>query len=166
MGEVQEYEYKPKWTVIVLCGAFFGLGALILGAKAANTDRGVVINGIIELGPDGAAVFYWVLTGCSIAFVGIAALLVYHRVNFQQRLVFGPVAMTVPESRWSREEQEIAYRDIDSLSTVTVSGQRFLNVMHSGGKFTITASMLPSKAAFDEVCELLAEKVRASHPST
>lgn len=164
MGSVErQYEYRPKWTLIVLCAAFFGLGTAVLGSKAANNDRGVIINRIIELGPDGATAFYWGLAALSAGFVTIAAFLAYHRVTFHQRLAFGPAAMTVPASRWSREEKEIAYRDIASLSEATISGQRFLYVTHTGGKYTITASMLPSKAAFGEVCELLAAKVREAH---
>jgi hypothetical protein len=161
----REYDYKPKWTLIVLGTILSGLCAVILGSKAANNDRGLIIYHVIELGPDGATVFFWILTACSLGFVVMAAFLVYHRVTFQQRLVFGPAALTVPASRWSREEKEIAYRDIQALSSATISGQRFLYITHSGGKHTITASMLPSKAAFEEVCQLLAERVRESLPA-
>ncbi|WP_439624638.1 hypothetical protein [Gemmata sp.] len=162
-GDVREYEYRPRWTMIVFCAAFFALCAAVLGSKAANNDRGLIINRIIELGPDGATTFYWVLTALSGGFVAMAAFLAYHRVTFQQRLVFGPAAVTVPASRWSREEKEIAYRDIVALSEATIGGQRFLHVAHPGGKYSITASMLPSKAAFAEVCELLAVRVQAAH---
>jgi acyl-coenzyme A synthetase/AMP-(fatty) acid ligase len=164
VGSVErEYEYRPKWTMIVLCGAFFGLCAAVLGAKAANNDRGVIINRIVELGPDGATTFYWVLAALSAGFVALAAFLAYHRLTYRQRLAFGPAALTVPASQWSRKEKEIAYRDIVALSEATISGQRFLYVAHLGGKHTITASMLPSKAAFVEVCELLAARVREAH---
>ena len=166
MGSVErEYEYRPKWTLIVFCAAFFGLGAVVLGEKAANNDRGLIINRVIELGPDGATVFFWVLTACSVGFVAIAAFLAYHRLTFRQRLAFGPTAVIVPVSRWSREEKEIAYRDILGLSEATISGQRFLYVTHPGGKYTITASMLPSRAAFAEVCELLAVKAQEARLS-
>jgi hypothetical protein len=163
-GDDREYDYKPKWTLIVCCAIFFGLGAVVLGSKAANNDRGLIINHVIELGPDNAMIFYWTLTACGIGFVAIAALLAYHRLAYQQRLAFGPAALIVPVSRWSRAEKEIAYRDIRELSRVTVNGQRFLYVMHLGGKHTIAASMLPSREAFEEICELLAARVRESQP--
>jgi hypothetical protein len=161
MDDVErEYDYKPKWRVIFLCAFFFGLGAVVLAFKAANNDRGLIISGIIKLGPQAATIFYLVLTACSLGFVGLAAFLAYHRVAYRQRLAFGTAALIVPASRWSGEEKEIAYRDIEGLSTTVVSGQRFLNIHHSGGKHTITASMMPSKAAFEEVCALLAARVR------
>lgn len=164
-GVEREYEYKPRWTLIVFCAVFFGLWAVILGAKAHGNDRGVIINRVLQLSPSGATTFYWVLCACSVGFVAIAAFLACHRLTFRQRIAFGPTALLVPASRWSSEEKQVGYRDIEALSIAQVSGQRFLYVTHSGGKYAITASMLPSKAAFEEVCELLAAKVRALPPA-
>jgi hypothetical protein len=160
-----EYAYKPRWTLIVFCGVFFGLVAVILGAKAHGNNRGILLNRVIELSPSGATTFYWVLCSCSVGFVTIAAFLAYHRLTFRQRIAFGATALLVPASRWSSAEQQIGYRNIQTLSKAQVSGHRFLHVTHSGGTYVIAASMLPSKAAFEEVCELLAAKVRALRPA-
>src|SRR5262249_23463030 len=89
--------------------------------------------------------------------------LAYHRLAFRQRLAFGTTSVTVPASRWSREEKEIAYQDVSSLNKATMNGQMFLYVTHLGGKYIINASMLSSKAVFAEVCELLATRVREAH---
>jgi len=161
MNDVErEYEYKPKWTLILFSGVFFGLGTVVLGAKATANERGLILNGIIELGVDNATVFYWVLTALSCGFVLAAVFLAYHRVAIRQRLMFGPVSMTVPASRWSRDVKHIAYRAIRELSATAINGQRFLYVTHSGGNYIINAGMLASKAVFEEVCEMLATKVR------
>ncbi len=164
-GSEREYAYKPRWTLLVCCAVFFGLVAVILGAKAHGNDRSVILNRVIKLSPSGATTFYWVLCACSVGFVVIAAFLVCHRLIFHQRIAFGPTALLVPASRWSSAEQQIGYRDIQALSQAQVSGQRFLYVTHSGGRYAITASMLPSTAAFEEVCELLATKVRELRPA-
>jgi hypothetical protein len=164
MGDVREYEYRPRWTTIVLCGFFFAACALVIGRQAARNDRGLILWRLIELDPDEATTFYWVLTAFSVGFVAVAALLAYHWTAYRQRLAFGPAALIVPAWRFSRRETEIAYADVHGLSTRTINGQRFLDVIHAGGKYTITASLLPSRGAFDEVCELLAERVRGSRP--
>ena len=109
--------------------------------------------------------FYWVLCACSVGFVAIAAFLACHRLIFHQRIVFGPMALLVPASRWSSAEQRIGYRDIQALSRAQVSGQRFLYVIHSDGQYAITAFMLPSTAVFEEVGALLAAKVQALGPA-
>ena len=144
---------------------FFGLVVVSLGAKAHGHDRGVIINRIIKLSSSGLTTFYWVLCACSVGFVAIAAFLACHHLIFHQRIAFSATALLVPVSRWSSAEQQIGYRDIQALSKTQVSGQRFLYVTHSGGQYVITASMLPSKAALEEVCELLAAKVQALRPA-
>jgi hypothetical protein len=95
----------------------------------------------------------------------MAALLVYHRAAYRQRIAFGPATVVVPVSRWSHDEKEIAYRDILELSEVTANGQRFLRVTHAGGEYRINAALLPSRAAFAEVGERLAAKVREARPA-
>src|SRR5437763_1577389 len=100
----REYDYRPKWMIIVLCAMFFRAGALVLGTKANGNDRGLVINGIIELSADSATVFYWVLTALSLGFVAAAGFLAVVRLAIHQRIVFNEASITIPRSRWSSEE--------------------------------------------------------------
>src|SRR6266581_421134 len=155
MEAEREYPYRPRWVVIILSGLFFAACGVVIGIEASGNDRGLVINGVIELGPDAATKFYWVLCACSVAFVVLSMFLAYHRIAFRQRLAFGPTSLIVPASRWSHAETEIPYRDIERLSAARISGQRLLYIQHPGGKYTIGGSMLPSKDAFDEVRQLL-----------
>jgi len=155
----REFPYRPRWTAIVLGGSFFAVCALFLGHRASTNTRGLILEGFIRLDPEQARVFYGVLAALAVGFVIASCFLAFHRLTFEQRLTFGPTAMTVPASRWSRATKQIAYRDIRQLSLATVSGQTFLYVHHVGGKFTIVASMLPSRETFDEVRALLAAKL-------
>ena len=161
----KEYDYKPKWTAIFLGGTFFAACTVGLGFVAANNDRGLMINHVIELEPGGATVFYWVLAVCSLGFVGAGVIGAYHRLTVRQRIKLGSQSLIVPSSFWSSEEKEIAYDDIHELSTSTISGQRLLNVKHIDGKVIIAASKLPSKAAFEEMCKLLAVRVGEAEPA-
>src|ERR1044072_8583305 len=103
----REYEYQPKWTVILACATFFGLCAAVLGNKARTNNRGLIISGMIELSVDGATTFYWVLCFFGVCFVLIACLLAVHRLTHRQRIVFTPTSLIVPKSRWSAEEKII-----------------------------------------------------------
>ena len=155
----REYEYKPKWWVIVLGIAMFGPAAILFGTKAAYNDRGLIINRVIELWPLGATIFYSVLAAASLGFVAICMFLLYLRLAYQHRIVIGPTGLVVPATRWSAHERVIAYRDIQGLSITTVSGERFLYIEHPDGRHTIVASMLPSKDDFEDICAFLAAKV-------
>ena len=157
----QEYVYKPRWKPILFGTLFFGGGAVFFGIKASGNDRGVNFHGI-EMDPDSATALFWTLCFIDLSFVALAGLIAYHRLTRYQRLAFYPTAMIVPLSRWSFEEREIAYRDINSLTSVQINGQKFLDIHHLNGKLTITGSMLPSNTAFDEVCALLSAKVQTA----
>ncbi len=162
----RQYDYRPKWTMIVLCALFFGACALILGAKADGNDRGLIINGIIELSARSATVFYWVLAALSIGFVVAAGFLAFIRLTVHQRITLGETSITIPRSRWSGEETVVTFGDIIDLSSSEVSGQRFLTIVDNGGKFTLTASMLPKKDDFDEICAAVSHGVKLAQPHT
>ena len=148
---------------MILPGAAgFGLAAVVLGAKAATNVQGLVIDGIIELGVTGATVFFWILCALSVGFVIAAILLFYQRIRFPQRIVFGESSLEVPVKRGTHDRVEIAYRSIGEMSVAQMHGQKWLEVTHAGGTFTIMASLLKSDAVFEEVCGLLAQRVNAA----
>ena len=160
----RQYDYGPKWTVILFCALFFGAGALVLGAQANGNDRGLIINGIVELSPGGATIFYWVLTALSIGFVVVAGLLAIVRLTLHQRIGLTETCLTIPRSRWSREEIPVLFDDVLDLSTSESAGQRFLKIVHKGGTFTLIASMLPKKENFDQICAVVTRGVNAGRP--
>jgi hypothetical protein len=157
----KEYDYRPRWTVIVLCALFFGAGALFFAAKANGNDRGLIINGIIELAPAGATVFYWVLAGLSLAFVAAAGTMAIVRLTLHQRIALTDSGMTIPRSRWSAENITVPFSEIVELTKSEVHGQRFLKIAFKGGKFTLTASMLPNNEDFDEIVSTVSQGAKA-----
>jgi len=158
----RQYDYRPKWTIIVLCALFFGGCAFILGAEANGNDRGLILNGIIEFSPGGATIFYWVLAVLSFGFVVLAGFLAIVRLVVHQRIVLTESSITVPRSRWSSEEVPVPFGEILEMSASEVSGQRFLTIAYSSGKFTLTASMLPRKEDFQEICAAVSQGVKAA----
>src|SRR5688500_3435530 len=109
--------------MIIFGALFFGICAAVLGAKADSNDRGLIINGIIELGVEGATITYWVLTALSIGFVVMSGALMVIRVGGSQVVALTGDSLISPKSRWSKEEVSVEYRDIQQLSTSEVSGQ-------------------------------------------
>jgi hypothetical protein len=156
-----EYEYQPKWRLILLCGALFAAGAVVLAYEATRNERELRILGLIELSTVAATSFYWVLCSLCGAFVAVAALMAVARLSLRQRIALLTDRAILPRSAWSSEEVAIHYDAITNLSTEDVFGQRFLQVTHAGGTHTINAAMMPSPAAFDELRELLTIRARA-----
>lgn len=155
----REFPYRPRWTVIIGCWIFFGALAPFFADLAVANQQGLVIKHVITFGPDAATALYWVLCAASACFVVATMWLTYLRLTLHQRLVIDQNALIVPVNRWSAEELEIKYEEIVALSRSEVQGQQFLHVVHPGGRYYITSSMLGSNSDFEEICSLLKSRV-------
>lgn len=155
----REYDYKPSWWIILLGGAMFGVATVFFVYRALLNDRGLIINGLIELSQNGATIFYWVFAFFSLCFVLTVIAITFHRLKFHQRLAFTHSELIVPASRWSAAEKSIRYDDISNLSVTQISRQKFLYIYHSGEKYIVNASMLSSSKVFEEFVDLLTQKL-------
>jgi hypothetical protein len=147
--------YNPKWGVILACAAFFGGCSGFMGYMAAHNTAGLVVNGIITLGPTGATAFYWVISASSAGFVLMALLLTARRMASPQVLELGPEALLLPHGFFQMRTSRIAYAEIQTLSEGRVSGQAFLYVTAGGLRYTITASLFPDGETYAEVRDFL-----------
>jgi len=75
-------DHRPRRRLFDAC-------AIALGFEASSNDRGVIINGIIELDTEQATVFYWVLSSGGAAFVVTSCVLAFQRLT-----VASPLAPT------------------------------------------------------------------------
>lgn len=145
--------------MIFLCGGMFVFAAIFLAKAALDNNRGLIINGIIELSENGATNFYWILCFLSSCFVIAAIALIFHRLKFRQRIALTSTGIILPASRWSAQEKFIEYQNISNLLLTKVNHQKFLEVLHSEGKSIINASMMPSRKAFEEISNALSKKI-------
>ena len=156
----REYPYRASWRVIILGAIFFGACAVVLGYEAADNRRGLILDGL-PLTAGQATDFYAVLAALSAGFVTITLVLGFRRMSGAPgRIVLGRSAMIAPNPRWRPGEQAIAYASITGLSLTTTGRQVFLTIDHEGGRFQLARSMLPSRAAFDEIRTFLAQRAR------
>ena len=147
---------------MALASAFFGAIAFFMGREAMFNDRGLVINGLIHLGPSGATVFYWCIAAIGGAFVAIGIPALFVGLFSSRQVTLTATEISAPGFGFSRTATVVKLADIQHLSTQVVQKQRFLNVFHTNGKLTINESFLPSRAAFEELCAAIASRVPSS----
>ncbi len=158
---VREYEYRAKWWILLFITVFFGLCALFLGLKATENNRGVVIGGIIELGPTGATIFYWVLVAFSLIAVISSVAFAYQRLRYRRRIVLSSESIQVPANGWTATPRQINFHDVQTLSVLPMPmfAGRVLTITHTGGSCIVLSDQMPSRAAFDELYSLLSAAV-------
>lgn len=77
MDEVLEFRYRPKFSAMLFGTLFFGFCAASLGLEAYSNNKGLIIDRLIHLSPQGATTVYSVLSGASLNFtiMGIVGLI-------------------------------------------------------------------------------------------
>jgi len=153
------FPYRPNpWTMLLAC-IFFAGGALFMGNEAIFNDRGLIIDRVIDLGPSGATTFYWCITAICVAFVAIGIPAFFASLWSDHYLSMSQTQLSVPRFLFSRKPTVVKLVDIQRINLQVVKRKRFLNILHSGGKLTISESLLPSPAAFKELYSAIAHRV-------
>ena len=157
----REYDYKPRWYGIIVFGGLGLAGVLLFGGLALFSNRDAMINGRLVPAAD-AKNLNWLF--CGVSFIGCAAAAGqwHQRSRCPRKLVLGRSALIVPASFWHAATREIPYHEITRIRDAVAGNLRCLTVYGPGFKFIIDAMMLPSAAAFEEVRQLLANRIAAS----
>jgi hypothetical protein len=152
-GYHQEYEYKTRISRALPPGLFFALWAVVFGVHASLNERALNLNGV-WLPPVAATAFYAAVAVVSF----LCAAAVIYRVYRVQRIVLTSDAIVVPTSAWSSNETEIPYKMITGMREVQ-GALPSLMIVHRRGLTHVHASKLPTKAAYDEIRQVLADRV-------
>jgi hypothetical protein len=153
MADIErQYPYKPKWRAILLIGGYFTLGAVACGYKIAHPW------------PENVPVLYWIALVSGLVGAVLPGVAAVERLWRRRRVAFTSTALLLPKPGWSSEEEAIDYRMITGLrvSKSRGGGPQYLYVMHRGGRRRIAEAWLPSRAAFEAVCQLLIARAQMS----
>lgn len=151
------YPYRPKPGRMLIVVIFFGAGALLLAHEALTNDRGLILNGIIHFGMEGATVFYWCVAGVCGAFAAGGLMATLFGLFSNQSVSLSETELSAPKHILSLENTVVPLSNIVRLELQSIRNLHFLNVYHRGGKLTIAEANLPDTVAFGIICEHLAE---------
>jgi hypothetical protein len=151
----RQYSYNPKWWLILALALFFGACGALAVNKATHNSVGLIINGIIELGPAGATAFYWVMAALAGLFVLMAILLALRRIANPQTLELGTEALRLPHGFLQTKTALIPYAEIDGVSETEVNGQTLLHVAANGRRLTVAASLFQDTDSYLAVRDFL-----------
>ncbi len=70
--------------------------------------------------------------------------------------------LLVPHGWFQKKHSRILLAEIERVSEVDTSGQRFLYVFSAGLKYTISASLMPTKDSYAELKEFLTAQVEGN----
>ena len=137
------FPYKTSKPLLMIAGVLFGGGgAYFMYLKSTTNTRGLILNRIIELDPTEASLFYIIVAiGCAILAIAAAAVLLLSFFG-NRVLEITTKYISVPKNGLALTNTTIPWQDITDFRDMKVSGQRWLEVRHKGGKVSIAESML------------------------
>lgn len=158
----REIPYRPSLGKPLLAMVFFGVCAVIMAHEAQTNDRGVVLNGLVELSTSGATVFYWVICGLSLGLVATALFFGLPQLLIPRRIVLEPDAITIPGWGFSRKHYRIPREEVRGVHLSSYQKIRMLKIIHVGGSKTINSSMMPHDGDMDTVLAWFKEPAPAA----
>lgn len=157
---VLDYPYQPRTRALLIGAPLFAAMALWLAQMARGNTEGLVLEGLIPLGPRAATVFLWggaVLMGLG---AGLALVLLAAVLRRPAHLLLTETELRVPRLLSGRL-QVVRLAAVTRLDQLEVDRRRLLRIRHAGGQLTIMASMLPQPQAYERLVMELGQRVPA-----
>ncbi len=149
-----EFAYRPRIRTLLLAIVFFGLGALFLVHLGETNAQGLLIDGAIELSPENATRFYYVMAALAGVFVVLGSLGIAELVFSPEKPVLRltPDEIIIPPFLFRREARIIRYRDITKLSWQRVGTQKIMTIRHGDRKRAdLNSAWFANEASYQQV---------------
>jgi hypothetical protein len=142
-----EFDVSPSLGRSLLGIGFFGAGALACVGEMFE-DRGLIIDHIITLDPFGAKFFFGVLVVLCLGFVTLAIVSLIRSLGEKVWITLGRDWIEGPRNYNSNQSVLIHYRRIERVKTMSVNGNKFLEIVSMDG-----AKIKVGEANFREIGE-------------
>lgn len=155
----REYQYKVKLSAILLSALLFGSAAIFFVYMACSENGRRIFHGIDALPSWVSVIFWWTGAAICIGFVMVAAVATIKGIAYPRRIALRSREILVPGSRWLSTEVAIPYACIIHVIETRAKKVAFLKIVHSDGKAEINSLLFPTRAAFDDVRQVLVNQL-------
>lgn len=160
--EGQRFDITPKPLRSALAALFFAGGSYVMWLQLLD-PRGVIIDHMITLGPQGANVFFGVLLLVSVGLAVTGAVLFVRSFGETRWLTFDHDAVRGPKSAAGSREVRIAYRAIEKAVVTRTNRQEFVTIRGDGRAITVRACDFRTKDEYQAFLSELHDRIDARH---
>jgi len=158
------FPYRPGWRAQALGAVFFAIAGWFLWMRSREAEGGLIINHLIELGPQGAQRFFLALAGISALFVVLGLYGVYAGITSRHVLSVDATGISALRNGFAREATRLEFAEIAEAGIQEFKGQVMLSMRpRQGRKLVIMQGWLPDKEAFQAVTDAVYAALRRLH---
>jgi hypothetical protein len=156
----RKFPYNASYIEMGLCAAIASAAAYCLAQEAMTNDRGLTIDIIINLDAAGATNFYWILCACCAIGASFAVASMLMRSFRPKELAIDELGLTLPSGFMLVKTTRVNFNEITNLTETKIRRETFLYLHTASAKFTIMASLLPSKDDYEDIKQFLITKFK------
>lgn len=149
----RKYPHDTAMRYLIILTGIMGAGALDMGYLAMTNDRGLVINGLIRLGPTGATIFYSLITVFLGAFFLYCAAMLLQRIINPHSLIIRHDGIIFCDGRLKPKQTLVPFAAIQMIGQQqgVKGGTRTLVLKVGNQKFLIHEEYLGNRRNYDEI---------------
>lgn len=151
-NKTKTYEYRPKWSLLLLGILFFSGCSAFIAYEAYSNNRGLIINRIIKLDISEATVFLWILCSFGILLVCMGVIgVVVRLINPKTSISLNQDFIELPTGFLIKKKARVEFSRIIELQDRTVYNQVFFEIKTNNKKYSISRSLLPNHFEYEEL---------------
>jgi hypothetical protein len=158
-------QLKRPYGIFALAALLFGGAAAFFFHRAGTNDRGLIINGIIELSPGAADIFYAVFGVLSAGMGGMGALSILKCASLKEfRILVDKSSIKMPPAPLWKAPGEVTV-PIDRVVAVEANHVA-LTLREDDAAHAIPARWLPSGWTPEEAARAIIERIQKARQAT
>lgn len=165
MDRELEYPYRLRFSYALLGVFFFGAAALLFLDKAAGPPRGLIIDYVIRLDPDGAKIFYCCAAVLSFGIVLFGLGLFILGFTNPHSVRISAEGITAPKNVLASEPVWISFEDIQRVQRRKKGRHQSLVIAYRGDKLVLSRTMFPDNIAYETFIRALMEAMQERNPN-
>ncbi len=156
---MKQYEYKLSTSLGIITLGFFGLFSFWGFQKAVDNDKGLIINNTFELSTQTATYFWWVSSLMFLILALLGLFMVIKSLKAPSIISLDNEQITTPKRPFNTKLLTVKYHEIEQYKVQKIGKIRQLQIDTPYGKIVIPDSNFVNKSEFDEMLQILAQKV-------
>ena len=153
------FEYRAAWLPSILGGVLFSAGTIFMARQALTNERGLIINGIFELGVTGATRLNWTVAGILAIMALFCLAQIFLRLLASREVLLTASSISAPKHFLSLHPLEILFSDVFKCELIEAEEAKFLLVhSRSGASMKIPESYL-GREDFLQLLDLLSQRI-------